>query len=991
MTGWRSAALVFVCVSALTTCSPELNQRRCESEVDCLIGERCVASLCLPMATADGRDDPTDTGDLDADEDSGDFRADDADGEAGDGPTDAEDTDLRDAPEDGGDVPDDGGDVPDEGDTADQADARDVDSGEPDGEIGDVQDLDDVGDASDAHDLPDTSDAGDAADRTDGDASDGADETDGAGDCTLFPSSAPLTLYQPCLQDQRATEPRCAQKPPMLGCSARELENQLIEVPLVNGINNHDVVGYFSFDLEAVGENTGVGDTEVDYQIVAGNGAELTFASTGPGVVGGGSLSFGPSNTAKIDGGILSSAQEWTIATWLVACPEEAEPGCGDDNHQQFAVRTAAADALVVRFQGTTTLAIDLEDSDGSATGRVPLDALSLGAPFHLAVVRYLDEPPMVYFDGLPQVVSWTGSPAGVGRWESMLGVDIGSDSSWQVELDELLFVTRALTGYELRSLVDSFRPFGTTLLAGAQSDFSDVRVTDASSHEAGAESVAAFELVGPRRRQPGRVEPGGCAMGFEPDPEDPDLAITNCADESTQLATHPGVASVTGRFGVSQSAVSIIADDAQLDVGSTDALFGSDQVTVNLWYRLFEPGVLVAANGTPVLEMTGDKILALNGTLVSPSLPMNPAAWHHVALVQLAEDRYRLFFDGIQVAACSDCSETLPSESVDDGDTVVIGGNVNEVRAYVDELLIIPTAMTRWEVAAANYPPLPSVRFLGRTHDTDSVACTEENHEFLAYSLAWGNDAAAALPEFGRESGRVMAEVGDVHGWWLLDEGVGPVVHDRSPTATHLERIGTTQWGTGPDGPGIDFNAGRLDALTTPDLNLASSRVQIDAVVEFFEVTSEQVLFTLEDGGVSTLDYSLLTEGTPRLTFTTLDGETPLTHIEVANPGVTVDAGTNSMGVHHQLGGTTPPTFYLGVISSQKSSTVTAPLASSQADTWSLGSRGNGIHPVSGRLDSMRFMSAAGDLALERTLNVPAPRSYVWRVESESGVCVIE
>ena len=269
------------------------------------------------------------------------------------------------------------------------------------------------------------------------------------------------------------------------------------EIPLLNGIVDSSVAGYWKFDGNA--------DDATGYNLSTNYGAQPTM---GVFEDESGAMQFDGVDDYVDTGHKLSLTSEHAALTMMAWIRLDSS---GEANTYVLAYRDYTAEStdsvwLGIAPGGQAVFRIQM--SGGGKTSVFGDSAVGVNKWHHLAAV-YSDNQLSVYVDGRLggfKRTEFIGSLAGgcslyVGARHTLGGDGIDfSDLHFAGAIDEAMLFNRALSPDEVSAHYHSHTPYGTDLVPGSQADFDDVRVTEKPvGQEPGSEVVKRARIVGPR------------------------------------------------------------------------------------------------------------------------------------------------------------------------------------------------------------------------------------------------------------------------------------------------------------------------------------------------------------------------------------------------------------------------------------------------------------------------------------------------------------
>jgi len=525
-----------------------------------------------------------------------------------------------------------------------------------------------TGDSGDARDSVSRDDA-DLADESEADANEmiadelgsEVDATDsdadtGTGcDYEWFTESVSLAITQTCLEGEGCED---GLLPP--GCAANAWDAAIVEVPLINGINDHSIAHYLSFEADA--GNQGAGAIEGLFGWVHYESPRTISSSWSPGE--------GYFGQARLyDGQVydelsrypLFKADSFTVAAWIHRCQTPGDELCGPDGQILMRARgIESVDVFRVRLTDTGLSLLTRNDEEVLAA-EVSLDLFN--GWFHFAFVQPTVGQPQLYIDGVPLTLEWESSDLVAASGFSGLaigGSSVVEDANFSGLIDDLIAARRAFSSFEVKALVDTDAPFGSSLVPAARRDYGDVGATTGPNP---IEQAADFELVGPR---PTIVEPidGMCLLDFDQQVSEDGGGVRDCNGFLTDWSTDSA-----GRFGSEGDTSISVRGDSIFPTGLVPGTALAESFSLSLWFRVADTSrsepVLIRNGGLTWLEIEATQVSApLLAPPLSGGIQGAREAWHHVALVHFVDtdQRFALFIDGIEVATCSEERRELRS-----------------------------------------------------------------------------------------------------------------------------------------------------------------------------------------------------------------------------------------------------------------------------------------------------------------------------------------
>ena len=641
--------------------------------------------------------------------------------------------------------------------------------------------------------------------------------------------------------------------------STHRRTNEAVEIPLVNGILDDSVVGYWKLD----------GGEARDYSGNGNDGVLIGEPASAGGVFGtdNGCLEFDGSDD-RITVPFFEELQvqrDIAVSFWVYRSSGVVGEGriLSTLNHGGYSV--SILEGNLVRFGFNT-------DYNNVAEVET-LDAFSTDA-WHSIVGVYNGETLQIYIDSELQALT-----VGTGdiHYESNEGLCLGAEASpldkhFRGKIDEVLLFNRALSPDEIRAYYESRAPYGTKNLPGAQDDFDDLRVTQNAndSWNVADEHLVPHEVLGPRPHSdtPCPVEYDGQELADIPFIEDrEDLCgvvgywkLDGNAEDSSGNAHHGtnyGAVPGKGRFGDEQGGM-YFKTNQYVSIGSDDDLKPTEAFTVEGWIFSYQPNngsvqhlVSIANSSGYSLHLRTDALLWANiwdGTEYHRPTSQNQIpekTWTHFAVV-LGDGSIKIFLQGLQETAnvfsgSIEYDQTTPLFIGSDPDQ---NGDPNlYFHGLIDDILIHNVAKSPEYIYRRAHPNLPTVRFVAHTEVVDSVGDGSGSWAWLSYALNWGNADAVLRPaivahhsytENHRFCYGLLNGCTGYGGWWRFDEGSGTVAVDLSTNKNNGTLVGDPTWTAGRDGLALAFNGGSdfyVEIGDSPSLSPIQS-MHMEAVV---------------------------------------------------------------------------------------------------------------------------------------------------------------
>jgi len=560
------------------------------------------------------------------------------------------------------------------------------------------------------------------------------------------------------------------------GWAGRRRTNEPVEVPLASGLPDSSVLGYWKLDGGGADESeygrpaiwlAGVGKVS---DAVAGAGVALRPLAGDKGL--------------KVASAVPISA-EFSMMAW-VRTTEKAP----------FVAATVAATtdskkgriALRWMADGAGKPPVVQAEACGArlTTGKVALDLHKRGWT-HLAMTTSAAGL-AIYVDGTMRGFFPPGGSKDPSTCTALTATYIGAAENagyrWNGDLDEVLMFDRALHPDEVWAHADSQAPYGSSLVAGSQPDFDDVRVTERTTLQPGEHATHA-QLLGVRRHSD--TDLAGVVAYWRLDGDGMDrLGLHHGKVSGAPTKVHGRFGDVAGafRFGGAKQVVTV----------AHHAAFATAQGTWEAWIRPEDCSAsqrrFLTKNATgrnDDLSMGIQKGCGLfvehqpkggssDTVIVAQGLAKH--RWSHVAVTWNGK-RLRAYVDGI---LRGDKAMTRPVSG--HNAPVLIGkpGTGQPIAGRVDEVLIHNVARSS-DYIAGRARGLPRVRWLAHTRVHPNAGA----YRLHGYRLWWGNPAAkraaVALKSLDKKMtcGALLSPCLGYVGYWRLDRWGGGVSVDRS------------------------------------------------------------------------------------------------------------------------------------------------------------------------------------------------------------------
>ncbi len=658
----------------------------------------------------------------------------------------------------------------------------------------------------------------------------------GVGDACDGPSIV-LDLYEPCgeispaLAGGQCTPGEAAYDD---HSSSWRRADEPFMVPLVNGILDHSVLGYWRLDQ----------GTAEDLSANGHDGTALGAPQSAPGAFG------TPDKAAAFDG--VSDGFEITGAEQL---------GVGLERLTVMAwvyPTEAMTSAFIVEKEHTqnndasywlsfyTTNDVSYFGGGIKTAGSGGVSAVYGGAPLnqwsHVAAV-YDGSAVALFVNGvLRDRKPVSGATFAGGTLKNMsIGYRNhanGPSFYFAGSIDEVLLFSRALSPFEISSYYESRQPYAYALVPEAQPDFDDLAVREIPAQ--GVSQIISHELLGPRTHSD-----SPCPM----DEDDGTWAARDdlCGVEAWWRLDGDGADSGEGGFDA-------VVNDATPDAGRLGDAAGAlafdgndyvqppyvltlgpdDPVTIEMWARV-EPGTKTCLCGFEttggeeiwIYVAPGNTVFAFrddgwNSASISAPLDYSDGRWHHFAGVRDVEsDTVNLYVDGVRIANGPDTTTTSINAASQRWFGIGMRNHSTQsaekwayLNGSLDEVLVHRVAKTPDYLYRRANPGLPTMQFLV---DTETAPEGDAGtYPFKGYSLQWGDADASYSPplvedEYGLNGGQtcvgLLSPCAGYAGWWRFNSGSGDLAIDASVARNHGTLAGSPQWAPSLENVGLWFN----------------------------------------------------------------------------------------------------------------------------------------------------------------------------------------
>jgi formylglycine-generating enzyme required for sulfatase activity len=599
--------------------------------------------------------------------------------------------------------------------------------------------------------------------------------------------------------------------------SAWRRTHEPVEIPLTNGILDSSVVGYWPLDGGQALDYSGNGNHGTVVGALAGDGV---FGDGEGGMVFDGDDYVDTNHVLQLSEGDSMSVSFWAYLpqVWTEQIGAFGTEVAGAGMQISFGPHASGKPWFYVRDDYGTICYTELEPT-----------AVGTGWHHFAGVLDGQSKMMALLVDGA-LVDSGTCSlkdvnvAAGRTMYIGASNHSSGTGYFFKGRIDDLLFLDRALSPDEIAAYYESGAPYATRLTAGAQADFDDVRVTEASGigdpWETG-ETVKRSRIIGvrPHSDTPCPYGPETALADIPGIESREDLcgvaAYWRLDGDATDVlgehdGTNNGTTAALGRFGDGGGAMEFAGDD-WIEVAAADALSfdaATEAYTAELWFLIGKDPLadqfLLTDRAEPASDI-GLRIIWMQDSYklkFSTYLPdgqqndefeseafIMPGIWHHVAVTNDTLD-FRLFIDGLPAGSTPVTFPTTSQKGLVLGATQ--GADGNFLSGLIDDVLIHNVVKSADYIYHRARPGVPTVRFLANTVVENQGTEESPGYPLRDYRLYWGDantgtmlpfvsaldDAPEPVPEtcYGLQNG-----CHGYAGWWRFNEGSGQVAVDSS------------------------------------------------------------------------------------------------------------------------------------------------------------------------------------------------------------------
>ena len=810
----------------------------------------------------------------------------------------------------------------------------------------------------------------------------------GAGESS-FASSRPLGLYEPCAEMSPAWPDACdsvVMANPG-GASSWQRTNEPVEIPLVNGVLDENVVGLWRLDDDVI--DSGPFD----------RAGTLSGGSYPTGIYGSGLKLDGTDDFMSVTGDFLAEASAYSVAFWIKTFSGDAAIlSNGDDSED-------GASGWSIELTGGGLVSpyhLGRLPDDGGVVLSSPVND---GEWHHVVVTRSAQGWVSYFVDGaLDAAGPEDEQPPAVSVLE--IGRRSAGDERYlDGTLDEVVFFSRALSPADVAVYYSSGEPYATPLVDAAQVDFDDLRVTE------NGERVT-HDLVGARPHSDTDLSR---VLGYWR--LDGDAIDETGASTGSNSGGEPG----RGRFGDVDGAMAIQSGD-YIDTGFSRTFEESESFTIEGWVR-----VTHQRNNQQLVGMEVDSANRLNLGFgeteawfefrddnnalqrVSGPAQLRDGRWHHLAGVRDAQaGAIHVYVDGLLINTSAGSGARINPG----GYALFIGarnrdGSANDhIDGLVDEVLIHDVAKSADTIYNRANPGVPTVRFLA---STDAVANGSGHYDYNDYALHWGNPDAEYLaplvpnPGAGAPCEGLLSECNGYVGWWRFDEAGGTTAIDATGGRRHgslSDSGGAAVWTTGLHGTAIDFSGSGAVVTVDPFPSWSvGDELTIEAwVTHAGTVGSYDTIVANSTAQGSFPQFQFMFDGSDVLRLYSLDPTEVIQSTYAGSPACATSGEWCGLAFTHTLGSGPAAILENGSAISGSWLEGGPENAPHPSAALTIGDRADGTGAYEGAIDSIRIMSRA--LPPDELLHYPlsgtsagtaatAPYSCVSNPDPLGSACV--
>ncbi len=730
---------------------------------------------------------------------------------------------------------------------------------------------------------------------------------------TVYGGKREIALYQP--EDEQAADGDAdvgtEDTESTSGLSTWQRTHEPIEIPLVNGILDDSVVGYWKLDNGQALDYSGNGNDGICNGTL--NNVDGAFGDSN------GSIEFdGNSTFITIDTNPALEPQEFTATVWVY-------PVSGTNNSDTIlSCQQGSGFGLSVDSENKLLAILRIGENNIGATSS---EMISLDQWFNVSIT-FDNAFLKIYINGnLRSSVSCQGTIT-YNQMPLLIGGNPNggpipeATTYFHGHIDEVLLFNRALSPDEIRAYYDSRAPYSTKMTPGAQDDFDDIRVTQTSAQVDGAttEHLIPHEILGPR---PHSDTPCPAEYDATPVADIPHIADRedlcgvvgywkldgNAEDASGNGhdGTNNGAITSIGRFGDYDGAIRS-DDDKYIEVsdepdfllveGTWETWVFAEHCPTTETQRIMSKtypddtygnGAIIQIDTSCKLEFSHRLMSTEIVRRLKSQQSIELRKWMHIAVTWNGSIA-KLYVDGLANNSTNDETEVSAV-----GIPLRFGCNSYGGHCFsgkIDDVLIHSVAKSPEYIYRRANPGLPTVRFLVNTEPEDVSGGADGPFAWMRYWLNWSNpDANQHLPIvsglYDNTLGNyphcygLLSECTGYAGWWRFNEGAGTVAVDSSANknnGTLLGDDGPPQWVAGREGTALSFD-GVDDHVEIPEHStlMPVNQVAVDSVIMADTNTNEEphvLYYRVRDllGYDLFLDY--LGGGEGNLSFTALGDE---------------------------------------------------------------------------------------------------------------------
>ena len=689
------------------------------------------------------------------------------------------------------------------------------------------------------------------------------------------------------------------------GPSAQQRTAEPVELPLLNGLFDSSVIGFWRLDRD-------IQDASADGNAATRVGGEWIEGHTGD------ALELdGDDDHIAVDATIMDGLRQFTVMFWFRPVNVMDANQSRVDLHYRLNTDTPVPQGTqVISYENGKLIFNYKHSSTGEKSASHYVD-ISAGTWHHIAYSKTSDNELIGWLDGAllsdPVVGGWGTPDPGLqdGNGYNMhFGQRPDGAYNFEGAIDEVMIFSRVLTPGEMEAYVQSSRPFGTSIVDGAQADYDDLSMVEhIGEGEFGDDFTTRSRVIGLRPHSdtqcPNPLDnlPAGDIPGIG-DREDlcGVLAYWRLDDGNAREVVQGnydeviGATAVPGRFGDTYGALRFGSEDY---VEVPKAFQGEMQeMTVEAWVRIdheelpggseYEAGyrhVYQQAGGynnvlmrVDMFDAFGDEVrvhFRCGGNGVDwefaiqellPSSIFTHNTWHHLGGV-FDHGTSSLYLDGMLVASSEDSGEL--------GDTLNFGMDPVEARigrgvgdsyeqnfpGAIDEVILHAVAKSPGYFESRAHAGLPALRFLANTY----VDGEDGQYGVRQYELRWGNDETVDLPYVSGFEGDepcygLLNECAGYVGWWRFNETNTTTALDSTTARRHGILHGDAVRQAGIEGTALLFDGATTYVEVPYDAGLNLLQMTLEAASAITDVAGADKFITKgEYGDGSASNYELV------------------------------------------------------------------------------------------------------------------------------------